>query len=163
MIKAVFIVNNNPSLALLDSRLRAQRIYDESVVAETLKNFDNKNMQPHEVFFNLVNSQQQSNQDEHSQSLCNFVESEILPPECRIVYRSYASLTFIFCVDEMESSLGMIDVIHVLVKILDAIFSDVSEVNLIFNPHRLNYILDEIIVDGIICEINIAEVVKTIQ
>ena len=63
----------------------------------------------------------------------------------------------------MESSLGIVDMIHVIVKILDSVFTDVSEVNLIYNPQTLLHILDEIIVDGIVCETNVAEVCKTLQ
>ena len=86
-----------------------------------------------------------------------------MPEDTKLVYWNYANLSFIFCIDEMESSLGIIDMIHVLVKILDSMFSDVSEVNLIYNPHKLLFILDEIIVDGIVCETNIAEVCKTLH
>jgi len=49
-------------------------------------------------------------------SLCNFVDlpaSEALGGPSRVVYRHYATLYFIFLVDEAESELGILDLIQV--------------------------------------------------
>lgn len=49
-------------------------------------------------------------------SLCNFVDlpqCEGLTAPARIVYRHYATLYFIFLVDEAESELGILDLIQV--------------------------------------------------
>ena len=43
-------------------------------------------------------------------------------------------------------------------EILDNLFKNVCEVDLVFNPHKLGYVLDELIVDGLVCETNIKEV-----
>ena len=44
------------------------------------------------------------------------------------------------------------------VEILDNSFKNVNEVDLVFNPHKLGYVLDEMIVDGLVCETSIEEV-----
>ena len=33
-----------------------------------------------------------------------------------------------------------------------------NEVDLVFNPHKLGYVLDEMIVDGLVCETSIEDV-----
>ena len=75
-----------------------------------------------------------------------------------MVFRTYATLTFVFVIDEDESELGILDLIQVFVEILDNLFKNVCEVDLVFNPHKLGYVLDELIVDGLVCETNIKEV-----
>ena|ERR1719469_68525 len=151
MIKAVFIVSGGTDL-------RAQRIYDEQVVKETMHNFSDKKLtRPHEVFSALLPGQADRSE------LCSFVEAPgILPEGTKLVYRAYANLRFIFCIDELESALGIVDMIHVFVKILDKTFNDVSELNLVYNPHKLQYILDEIICDGMVIETSISEVCTTL-
>jgi AP-3 complex subunit sigma len=39
----------------------------------------------------------------------------------------------------------------------------VCELDLIFNPEKLNYIIDEIIVDGMVCETNISEITGALK
>ena len=53
-----------------------------------------------------------------------------------------------FVIDEAESELAVLDLIQVLVEVLDKSFENVCELDLIFHPDKINYILDEIIVDG---------------
>ena len=75
-----------------------------------------------------------------------------------MIFRAYATLTFVFLVDEEESELGILDLIQVFVEVLDALFKNVCEVDLVFNPHKLGYVLDEMIVDGLVCETSIDEI-----
>ena len=82
-------------------------------------------------------------------------DCETLPAESKVVFRNFASLTFVFIIDEDESELGILDLIQVLVEVLDNLFKNVCEVDLVFNPHKLGYVLDEIIVDGLVCETSI--------
>ena len=151
MIKAVFIVSGGTDL-------RAQRIYDEEVVRQTMQNFKDKSFtRPHEVFSALLPGQADRSE------LCSFVEAPgILPDGTKLVYKAYANLRFIFCIDELESPLGIIDMIQVFVKVLNNTFIDVTDVNLVFNPHKLQYILDEIICDGMVIETSISEVCTTL-
>ena len=44
------------------------------------------------------------------------------------------------------------------VEVLDHLFKNVCEVDLVFNPHKLGYVLDEMIVDGLVCETSIQDV-----
>ena len=55
-------------------------------------------------------------------SVCNFLEgpSKLGEGEQRLIYRHYATLYFVFCVDSSESELGILDLIQV------RIFQDIS-------------------------------------
>lgn len=44
---------------------------------------------------------------------CNFLESNLIAGKNRIIYRQYATLYFVFVVDEGESELGILDLIQV--------------------------------------------------
>ena len=79
------------------------------------------------------------------------------------MYRAFASLTFIVIIDDEESELGILDLIQVLVEVLDSQFKNVCEVDLVYNPHKLCYVLDEIIVDGLVCETNIERICTTLS
>ena len=98
-----------------------------------------------------------------SLSLCNFLDAPELEdflgqqePEgerLRVVYRSYATLHFVFVVDEAESELGILDLIQVrslrsniwscfadgvmciqvFVESLDRAFENVCELDLVFH------------------------------
>lgn len=52
---------------------------------------------------------------------------------------------FIFVADSSESELGILDLIQVFVEALDKCFENVCELDLIFHPDRVCYILDEVI------------------
>ena len=85
-------------------------------------------------------------------------DCETLSAESKVVFRVFASLTIIFIIDEDESELGTLDLIQVFVEVLDSLFKNVCEVDLVFNPHKLGYVLDEMIVDGLVCETSIDRV-----
>lgn len=61
-----------------------------------------------------------------SDSFCNYLEGSI--PEwgeaTKIIYRHYATLYFIFAVDQQESDLGILDLIQVFVEALDRCFEN---------------------------------------
>jgi len=52
-------------------------------------------------------------------------------------YRVYATLTFVFVIDDAESELAVLDLIQVLVEVLDKCFENVCELDLIFNPDKV--------------------------
>lgn len=97
-------------------------------------------------------------------SFCNYLEGSI--PEwgdtTKIIYRHYATLYFIFAVDKQESDLGILDLIQVFVEALDKCFENVCELDLIFHSDRVNYILDEIIMAGMVLETNIGNIIHSI-
>uniref|UniRef100_A0A7S0MP98 AP complex subunit sigma n=1 Tax=Cryptomonas curvata TaxID=233186 RepID=A0A7S0MP98_9CRYP len=78
------------------------------------------------------------------QKLCNFLEWR----EYKIVYKRYASLFFITCVDRTDNELITLEVIHQFVEVLDRYFGNVCELDLIFNFHKAYYILDELLIAG---------------
>ncbi|CAN8064832.1 unnamed protein product [Agarophyton chilense] len=99
-----------------------------------------------------------------SEGLCNFVEGgTIFGPGVRVIYRHYATLFFVFCVDEAESELGILDLIQVFVETLDRCFENVCELDLIFYMNKIHYVLDEIVVGGLVLETNMADILAALQ
>jgi AP-3 complex subunit sigma len=98
-------------------------------------------------------------------SFCNYLEGSI--PEwgdtTKIIYRHYATLYFIFAVDQQESDLGILDLIQVFVESLDKCFENVCELDLIFHSDKVNYILDEIIMAGMVLETNINHILTSVS
>eukprot|EP00640_Fibrocapsa_japonica_P006434 CAMPEP_0113934204 /NCGR_PEP_ID=MMETSP1339-20121228/1542_1 /TAXON_ID=94617 /ORGANISM="Fibrocapsa japonica" /LENGTH=178 /DNA_ID=CAMNT_0000935901 /DNA_START=226 /DNA_END=762 /DNA_ORIENTATION=+ /assembly_acc=CAM_ASM_000762 len=97
-------------------------------------------------------------------SFCNYLEGSI--PEwgdsCKLVYRHYATLYFVFAVDSQESDLGILDLIQVFVEALDKSFENVCELDLIFHSDKVHYVLDEIVMGGMVLETNINSVMVAI-
>ena len=76
--------------------------------------------------------------------LCNVVEHRNL----KLVYRRYASLYFLACVDDDDNELLALETIHHFVEVLDRYFGNVCELDLIFNFHKAYHILDELLITG---------------
>lgn len=57
--------------------------------------------------------------------------------DSRLIYRHYATLYFVFCVDSSESELGILDLIQVFVETLDKCFENVCELDLIFHVDKV--------------------------
>lgn len=97
---------------------------------------------------------------QRSDTFCNFLEGSI--PQSigatKIIYQHYASLYFVFAVDQQESELGILDLIQVIVDTLDKYFEIFCELDLIFHSDKVHYILDEIIMAGMILETNITDI-----
>eukprot|EP00566_Odontella_aurita_P026640 CAMPEP_0113580774 /NCGR_PEP_ID=MMETSP0015_2-20120614/30881_1 /TAXON_ID=2838 /ORGANISM="Odontella" /LENGTH=175 /DNA_ID=CAMNT_0000485043 /DNA_START=385 /DNA_END=912 /DNA_ORIENTATION=+ /assembly_acc=CAM_ASM_000160 len=98
-------------------------------------------------------------------SFCNYLEGSI--PEwgdnIKLIYRHYATLYFVFAVDEQESDLGILDLIQVFVEALDKCFENVCELDLIFHADKVHYVLDEIVMGGMVLETNINSILHAIQ
>ena len=96
---------------------------------------------------------------------CNYLTGSI--PEwgdgTKIIYRHYATLYFIFAVDEQESDLGILDLIQVFVEALDKVFENVCELDLIFNPDKAHNVLNEIIMGGMVLETSLKEIVHAVN
>ena len=104
-----------------------------------------------------------------SDNVCNFLEGKDLPywkdhddGDVKLVYRHYATLQFIFVVDQSESELGILDLIQVFVETLDKCFENVCELDLIFHSDKVHYILDEIVMAGMVLETNSAKIIEAI-
>jgi len=69
----------------------------------------------------------------------------------------------VFAVDAQESDLGILDLIQVFVEALDKCFENVCELDLIFHSDRVHYILDEIVMGGMVLETNISLIMQSIH
>eukprot|EP00775_Hariotina_reticulata_P012632 gene12632-12761_t len=66
----------------------------------------------------------------------------------KIVYRRYAGLFFSVGIDVSDNELAALEAIHLFVEILDHYFSNVCELDLVFNFHKVYLILDEFVLAG---------------
>lgn len=95
--------------------------------------------------------------------LCSFVEdAALLGQDTKLVYRTFATLYFVFVVDGAESELAVLDLIQVFVETLDKCFADVCELDIVFNFPKVHQVLDEIIVGGLVVETDPVEIIKAI-
>ncbi|XP_058943777.1 AP-4 complex subunit sigma-1 isoform X1 [Pocillopora verrucosa] len=85
-----------------------------------------------------------------SDDQCPFMEFK----NFKVVYRRYASLLFIVGVDSDENELSILEFIHNFVETLDRYFSNVCELDIMFNLDKVHMILDEMIMNGEILETN---------
>lgn len=59
--------------------------------------------------------------------------------------------------------MGILDLIQVFVETLDKCFENVCELDLIFHSDKVNYMLDEIIMAGMVLETNISVILQSIN
>eukprot|EP00058_Branchiostoma_floridae_P022181 XP_002607671.1 hypothetical protein BRAFLDRAFT_82886 [Branchiostoma floridae] len=142
MIKAIVVFNNHGKPRLIKFFQHYNEDMQQQIVRET---------------FHLV-----SKRDEN---VCNFQEggSLIGGSDYKIIYRHYATLYFVFCVDSSESELGILDLIQVFVETLDKAFENVCELDLIFHVDKVHYILQELVMGGMVLETNMTEIVTRIE
>ena len=81
----------------------------------------------------------------------------------RVIYRQYATLNFIFIVDQQESELGILDLIQVFVESLDRCFENVCELDLVFGWEVLESVLEELIQGGMVLETSVSKVVEAVD
>ncbi|GMI13975.1 hypothetical protein TrLO_g7641 [Triparma laevis f. longispina] len=94
-----------------------------------------------------------------SELQCSFLEFR----GYKITYRRYASLFFIVGTDgEEENELGMLEFIHTLVETLDKYFESVCELDIMFNLEKAHFILDEMVMNGMVVETNKANILRPI-
>eukprot|EP01092_Planopodium_desertum_P009691 TRINITY_DN4208_c0_g1_i1.p1 TRINITY_DN4208_c0_g1~~TRINITY_DN4208_c0_g1_i1.p1 ORF type:complete len:168 (+),score=5.19 TRINITY_DN4208_c0_g1_i1:64-567(+) len=99
-----------------------------------------------------------------SDKACNFLDGKgMFGKGTKLIYRHYATLYFVFVVDESESELAILDLIQVFVEALDKCFENVCELDLIFHMDRVNYILDEMVMGGMVLETALPEVLSAID
>jgi AP-2 complex subunit sigma-1 len=68
--------------------------------------------------------------------------------EFKLVYRRYAHLYFIMCLDVGDNELATLEAIHLFVEILDHFFTSVTELDIVLNFHKAYLILDEFVLAG---------------
>lgn len=141
MIRAVLVINNH-------GKIRLSKFYEQYDM-ETQKRIIRE-------VFNLVS--------QRTDKLCNFIEGgSIWGTDTKLIYRHYATLYFVFVVDSSESELGILDLIQVFVEALDRCFENVCELDLIFHSDRVHYVLDEIIMGGMVVETSLTEVLRALE
>uniref|UniRef100_A0A3Q1B936 AP complex mu/sigma subunit domain-containing protein n=1 Tax=Amphiprion ocellaris TaxID=80972 RepID=A0A3Q1B936_AMPOC len=157
MIKAILIFNNHGKPRLIRFYQYFAEDMQQQIIRET---------------FHLV-----SKRDDN---VCNFLEggSLIGGSDYKLIYRHYATLYFVFCVDSSESELGILDLIQVccyffkmlcrkkqmvFVETLDKCFENVCELDLIFHMDRVHYILQEVVMGGMVLETNMNEIVAQVE
>ncbi|CRG97133.1 AP-3 complex subunit sigma, putative [Plasmodium gallinaceum] len=142
MIKGVLIINNS-------GKPRFLRFYDGS------------NHERQQLIIKKIHEILTKRPD--NECCCFIEDNELFDSDIKVVYRHFATLYFVFIVDAMESELGILDLIQVFVQVLDANFENVCELDLIYNYEQTNYILDEIIMGGIVLETNIDTIINSIN
>ncbi|KAH3864385.1 hypothetical protein DPMN_027402 [Dreissena polymorpha] len=142
MIKAILVFNNHGKPRLS----RFYQYYPEDMQQQIVRET-----------FHLV-----SKRDDN---VCNFLEGGTLigGSDFKIIYRHYATLYFVFCVDSSESELGILDLIQVFVETLDKCFENVCELDLIFHVDKVHYILAELVMGGMVLETNMTEIITRIE
>ncbi|XP_009319777.1 PREDICTED: AP-3 complex subunit sigma-2-like [Pygoscelis adeliae] len=95
----------------------------------------------------------------HSSCLCSLFGGS----DYKLIYRHYATLYFVFCVDSSESELGILDLIQVFVETLDKCFENVCELDLIFHMDKVHHILQEVVIGGMVLETNMNEIVAQVE
>ena len=93
-----------------------------------------------------------------SSKLTHFLEWR----DYKIVFKRYASLYFVACIEKEDNELIVLDIIHHFVEVLDRYFGNVCELDLIFNFHQAYFILEEMIVGGHIIESSKKQILKMI-
>jgi AP-2 complex subunit sigma-1 len=89
----------------------------------------------HTSFVEFNNQNNQNNQNSNNSN-------------SKLVYRRYAGLFFILCVDASDNELVHLESIHLFVEILDHFFANVCELDLVFNFQKVYIIVDEFILAG---------------
>lgn len=84
-----------------------------------------------------------------------------LDSSLKVVYRHYATLYFVFVVDDGESELGILDLIQVFVESLDRCFENVCELDLIFAFHDVHALLDCIITGGLVLDTSVDSIARS--
>jgi len=97
--------------------------------------------------------------------MCNFLDAgtnKWWGKDSKIIYRHYATLYFIFVVDSTESELGILDLIQTFVETLDKCFRNVCELDLVFHMDKVHYILDEIVMGGMVLETKMNDILDAV-
>merc|ERR1711974_13692 len=90
--------------------------------------------------------------------MCNVIEYK----DMKVVYKRYASLYFLACIDKADNELIALETIHQFVVVLDRYFGNVCELDLIYNFHKAYFVLEEVIMSGELQETSKKVVLKHI-
>ena len=89
----------------------------------------------------------------------NFIEYN----NYKLIYRRYAGLFFTIAVDVNDNELSYLETIHLFVELLDSYFSNVCELDIVFNFNKVYSILDEFMLAGEIEETSKREILDRVK
>jgi AP-2 complex subunit sigma-1 len=89
----------------------------------------------------------------------NFIEYN----NYKLIYRRYAGLFFTIAVDATDNELSYLETIHLFVELLDSYFSNVCELDIVFNFNKVYSILDEFMLAGEIEETSKREILDRVK
>lgn len=89
----------------------------------------------------------------------NFIEYN----NYKVIYRRYAGLFFTIAVDVQDNELSYLETIHLFVELLDSYFSNVCELDIVFNFNKVYNILDEFMLAGEIQETSKREILDRVK
>jgi AP-2 complex subunit sigma-1 len=89
----------------------------------------------------------------------NFIEYN----NYKLIYRRYAGLFFTIAVDVTDNELSYLETIHLFVELLDSYFSNVCELDIVFNFNKVYSILDEFMLAGEIEETSKREILDRVK
>ncbi len=81
----------------------------------------------------------------------------------KIVYKRFAGLFFMFCIDYTDNELSHLELIQLFVEVLDQYFGNVCELDLIFNFHKVYAVIDEILMGGEILETSKTVILNSVK
>ena len=142
MILSVMIINNFGRARLCKFYERMPEARQQQVVKD---------------IFGVLSARQENSSSFADASSCFGV------PGARIVYRQYATLYFIMVIDSNESELSVLDLIQVLVETLDRHFKNVCELDVIFNSEQVHWVIDEMVVAGLVVETSMQEILAAVE
>lgn len=90
--------------------------------------------------------------------MCNVLEYK----DIKVVYRRYASLFFIVGCDSDDNELINLEIIHRFVELMDKMYGNVCELDIIFGFEKAYHVLDELLLDGVVQESLKKEVLKKV-
>ena len=137
MIQCILVLNEQ-------GKSRLVRFYDKATTQQEQKIIVQQ-------VFDLVSN---------NQSECCFIEDKKL--QGKLIFRHFASLYFIVVADACESELGILDMLQVFVHVLDKTFGNICELDIVYHYDRVNHVLDEMVMAGMVLETNLDVLIKTV-
>ena len=187
MIKGVFIINTAGKMRLFKfygiqvptkARKHLINLLGEIIIRRTAKNAKCNFVDKNELYNLAIRHTKTypfSNDERCLNSFYNLLNKSCL------VYRTYASLHFLVLTDEGENLLGILciirfvfvivciylflyiaimDLIHLYVQLLERKYINVCEYDIVFEPQSAYYVLEELIIDGLVSDINLDTLTK---
>jgi len=80
-----------------------------------------------------------------------------------VVYRRYASLYFVACIDkDKDNELIALEIIHLFCVTMDKYFGNVCELDIVYNFDKVYQILDETLLSGELQETSVSSIIKSL-